>query len=908
MTKELSLFDTLLSTSTKSSGETKVSKEGGSLFDDLLKSATTQSQTGQSTATNTNNTNNTNTQVTSVNTAQPSNVVEKLDGEVAKSEQPTTVQANIVAKTPLSKSDSTNVQTDLLQPKVVVNSESENIVTVNVSQDDSTVIVTDKEGNTNGQKNGIQTGIKPKQETKNQESEIVDNSKNIEKQTDDDSKVSDNTSKVVQSVVSRTPSVLDKIQVEQKNKNLVDVESILKNSTTPATESTTSQDGQVNSKVISEKNNSVVLSKSTESNLSVSQNVEQENNTESGIKNIVNGEKPKQDSEAVKIDALLSDAVSNKEETVDLSTSLTTQNKTTTAVVDTSAKVGNNKEQDIYKEPVVKHVVVSADSGTNEVNITVATTQTLQESQQKTTQPIEQKVQVVGNSLGDDGSVIADKKQSPKQNADLQDFAEKTSSQTKVLLEETVVKNQEVVVGGVVGRDELPTKLSNIETNLSNQVQEADNQTQKTVSVKDSVTPKVNTEHTDKVSVLVASNNLTVDNVISDDIKSIGVSDTKPAETTPTNKQNAGVELAKLNSGEVPKPIDIEIDDKLKDIPTKTEKQSVSKSNSSLLDKLIEDSVKLTTKDSSQTVDKLEIKNGQIVENAKTQDSIQKNDIMENIYKSSVSKNISLAAMQNATMAKETLKNADSIQDIQKSADMLELNLESIEEVKIQDVSVSDTKQRAVNINRAFLEKGFDNKDSLIEKDSQIFDIEHKQTSMTDTKTTTNNMIQKVVELTVGDAEVLTIQNRIIGARQQLSSMMSDVARAMYENYKPPHTAFRISLNPANLGSIAILIRSQRADNSLSISMNMSSSSTLESVVANQNELRSALQKTFNDNSSFEFDFKLDPDASGSGFQNEGFSSNEQNQETKEDERNTFVASSEIIEEIQEVQKSGTYF
>ncbi|MFA6685802.1 MAG: hypothetical protein WCS26_11170, partial [Arcobacteraceae bacterium] len=87
-----------------------------------------------------------------------------------------------------------------------------------------------------------------------------------------------------------------------------------------------------------------------------------------------------------------------------------------------------------------------------------------------------------------------------------------------------------------------------------------------------------------------------------------------------------------------------------------------------------------------------------------------------------------------------------------------------------------------------------------------------------------------------------------------------------------------------------------------------SSSSTLESVVANQNELRSALQKTFNDNSSFEFDFKLDPDASGSGFQNESFSANEQNHESKEDERDTFVASSEIIEEIQEVQKSGTYF
>ena len=37
---------------------------------------------------------------------------------------------------------------------------------------------------------------------------------------------------------------------------------------------------------------------------------------------------------------------------------------------------------------------------------------------------------------------------------------------------------------------------------------------------------------------------------------------------------------------------------------------------------------------------------------------------------------------------------------------------------------------------------------------------------------------------------VNSIQSRIVGAKQQMASMMSDVARQMYENYKPPVTVF----------------------------------------------------------------------------------------------------------------------
>jgi flagellar hook-length control protein FliK len=76
----------------------------------------------------------------------------------------------------------------------------------------------------------------------------------------------------------------------------------------------------------------------------------------------------------------------------------------------------------------------------------------------------------------------------------------------------------------------------------------------------------------------------------------------------------------------------------------------------------------------------------------------------------------------------------------------------------------------------------------------------------------------------------------------------------MYENYKPPVTAFRINLNPTELGSIAILMKSDK-NSGLSISLNASNSITLDTLVENQNVLKNSLSKTFNENTKFNLDF-----------------------------------------------------
>ena len=54
---------------------------------------------------------------------------------------------------------------------------------------------------------------------------------------------------------------------------------------------------------------------------------------------------------------------------------------------------------------------------------------------------------------------------------------------------------------------------------------------------------------------------------------------------------------------------------------------------------------------------------------------------------------------------------------------------------------------------------------------------------------------------------------------------------------KPPVTAFKINLNPTELGSIAILMKSDK-NSGLSITMNVSNNVTLDTLIENQNLLK----------------------------------------------------------------------
>jgi len=281
----------------------------------------------------------------------------------------------------------------------------------------------------------------------------------------------------------------------------------------------------------------------------------------------------------------------------------------------------------------------------------------------------------------------------------------------------------------------------------------------------------------------------------------------------------------------------------------------------SLMDRLIKDS---SLKDTNISVDK-------------TSDVKVSKDVSSNIFLAEQKNTVNTQLLFNKNEAVQILENASSLKDIEKSATILDLNAsrleveqditkENLERLKLNDKELQDRKNLLNNL--------------LNEKNIRSVDVRNLITSSIEaSKALLENSltIKDDVVLDVQPSLVNSIQTRIIGAKQQLSSMMSDIARTMYENYKPPVTAFRMNLNPADLGSISILMKQDKTSG-LSISMSISSLATLELMMDNQNSLRNSLVRTFNDGSNFNLDFSSSQDNN----QDPSSNSNNQKRDSKE--------------------------
>jgi hypothetical protein len=146
--------------------------------------------------------------------------------------------------------------------------------------------------------------------------------------------------------------------------------------------------------------------------------------------------------------------------------------------------------------------------------------------------------------------------------------------------------------------------------------------------------------------------------------------------------------------------------------------------------------------------------------------------------------------------------------------------------------------------------------------------------NLSNTQDTQKNTPASIIPMQVPQDVIETIESKIIGAKQKVSTFMSDVARNVYLNYKPPVTAFRIRLNPGNLGNIDVVMRSSKADNSLNISMNMNNSNTLDLFSENKQTLQNALNRQMGDNANISLGFSMQNDTSSQG----GFSGGQDNQ------------------------------
>ncbi|PRM94103.1 flagellar hook-length control protein FliK [Aliarcobacter cryaerophilus] len=302
----------------------------------------------------------------------------------------------------------------------------------------------------------------------------------------------------------------------------------------------------------------------------------------------------------------------------------------------------------------------------------------------------------------------------------------------------------------------------------------------------------------------------------------------------------------------------------------KTENNTKVDQKLSLMDQLIQSNSK---KDITRKIEEVTTSNPQNVE----QTNQNSKEISSNIFLADQKNSLNNQLLFNKNEAINILKNASSVEDIEKSANILDLDANNLEvEQNISNESLNDL---SVDEKESLDRKNILNS-ILNEKDVRSVDVRNLITNSIEAskallEDTINILDDKLLDIQPN--LVNSIQSRIVGAKQQMASMMSDVARQMYENYKPPVTVFRMNLNPGDLGTISVLMKQDKSSG-LTINMSVSNIATLEILMENQNMLRNSLAKTFNDNANFNLDF-----SKGEGGQSQGDSSSNQNQRDKRD-------------------------
>ncbi len=271
-------------------------------------------------------------------------------------------------------------------------------------------------------------------------------------------------------------------------------------------------------------------------------------------------------------------------------------------------------------------------------------------------------------------------------------------------------------------------------------------------------------------------------------------------------------------------------------------------------------------------------------------------------------------SLHQVSNAKKNIEDKKSVVSIKQSAEMLDLNPD---EISIENMgSKGETKaelfaKNNTEFNQSFFQQKSLNK-MIIDNETYAKESVSKEVvSKAQTESTSNSPVSDVAKATAKEATVTlnvpqnvveTIQSKIIGAQQKMGSFMSDVARNMYLNYKPPFTAFRMSLNPANLGSISVMMRASKADNSITVSMNMNNSNTMEAFADNKVALQNALQKQLGEGSNVSLNFGMQNDNTNSP---DNFSENNSGNSKQNSSKNENIVTH--IEEVENETEDSNY-
>jgi hypothetical protein len=469
---------------------------------------------------------------------------------------------------------------------------------------------------------------------------------------------------------------------------------------------------------------------------------------------------------------------------------------------------------------------------------------------------------------------------------------ELTSDNKKVEENSSLITNEETVIIPEINSEDIV---------LGENIEEISNIEKPILETKNKIKEKINIDINDikidnKVQVVETNNeNIDIKNLSNNDLKIDNDKKeikTKEIKTEEQTKSEDKI-ILNLNSQEFPEVITPDesiviennkiepsintqiIDDALVSSPVVEDKKLVvqnkieekAEPKKSLMDYLIEKNSENSITEMQDTENVALVQEKTIISNSK--------DFVSSLYLGEQKNSMVNQFLFNKNEAMKLLQNGSiSLEDIEKSANILNLELDdvSIEQDNLmqtlkstkQDVNLSDEKKNILDT-------------MLNEKNIRSADVKNLITqSVEASNALLDNTLNVSNDVTIDVSPTLlnNLQSRIIGAKQQMSQMMSDVARQMYENYKPPVTVFKINLNPVELGSIAILMKNDK-NNSLNISMSVSNMTTLDTLLGNQDLLRNSLAKTFNENTQFNLDFSSSSQSnSGSGQQQ---SSNKQN-------------------------------
>ena len=459
----------------------------------------------------------------------------------------------------------------------------------------------------------------------------------------------------------------------------------------------------------------------------------------------------------------------------------------------------------------------------------------------------------------DEKTVDISTEENAKEDTSLEENSEKTENTKNPILpndtqikEETSNNSSDIIKDNKIQNEVLNNEI--IKTEISKE------ENKKNTTKKDNILNIENNQQ--KNEEIKADNELKIDNKASLD------SNFKELQETVTSEGNT---VIKSDNTQTSNDANKTIDNLL--IPTTEDGKPILENNQveekvepkkSLMDYLIE-------KNSQKNI--LEVQDTKVTNLSKDENVVSK-DFVSNIYLGEQKNSMVNQFLFNKNEALKLLQNGSiSLEDIEKSANILNLELDDVSVE--QDTTIQTLKNAKQDLDLSSEKKNI--LDAMLsEKNIRSADIKNLITQSVEASSALlDNTLNVSNDVTVDINPTLlnNIQSRIIGAKQQMSQMMSDVARQMYENYKPPVTVFKINLNPVELGSISILMKNDK-NNGLNISMSVSNMTTLDTLLGNQDLLRNSLAKTFNENTQFNLDFSS---SNQNNRGNEQQSSNKQN-------------------------------